>query len=126
MFRGLRNPGTLRQQHDQRARLGTRSKYSGSQAVDSIGDDRGEIAGDAETPLQAPGGSRRSARRASARGAAGCGLSPSAASSEASAAAASARIFPICGSVRFAFCAALPASLVPSRHSRMSTGISIG
>ena len=56
MFRRLHNPGTLRQQHDQRARLDTRSKYSGSQAVDSIGDGRGEIARDTETPLQAPSG----------------------------------------------------------------------
>jgi hypothetical protein len=54
-------------------------------------------------------------------------LGPSAASPTASAAAASARIFSICGSVRFAFCAASPASLVPSRrlagiHDRYGPG----
>jgi SOUL heme-binding protein len=53
----------------------------------------------------------RPARRASARGVAGCGLSPSAASSAAPAAAARARTFLMCGSVRFAFGGALPASL---------------
>ena len=47
---------------------------------------------------------------------AGCGL-PSCHASSASAAAALARIFSICGNVRFALFAALPASLVPSRLS---------
>jgi hypothetical protein len=65
--------------------------------------------------------SRRSARRASARGVTGCGLPPSTASSAPSGAAASARIFSICGSVRFAFCAALPASLGRSSSAGPAT-----